>query len=544
VASVFKSKAGKYVIDYTDENGRRRRKKTRCGDKAVAERIAKDLENRVALRKEGLIDPAAERFAAAERQRIGQHLDDFIASMKARRRDPKHVRTTRTYIQRIIRQAGAEHLSELTLSAVELAVGAIARELDLSARAVNAHTTAAKAFLNWAKDDNRIRAHDLARIERQSEDADRRYVRRPLSELELRTLIATTRTAPEWRGIRGMDRSVFYLVGAATGFRRTELGTLQPEDFDLSGPMPVVRLDGSRTKNGKAAEQPLPPALAAELAPWLAAKTPGSPVFTLPEKTALMLHTDLRRCGIQPVDAQGRVADTHSLRYAYISALARSGASLKAIQELARHSDPKLTMKVYAHLSAFDLHGAVADALPDLTGSPEPAVRVATGTAGPVADQVATPEDADASNPLAPQGLESNRPLILRQRLDGRRGARLHRGAGGIEAEPQGLAQRLPPEFQLLARGEAQVEQPVEVDQQQPDRGDPAAEPANPGPEEPIPIGGVLGLDSETAGSRPGPGGGLRWAVRRSRPCNRTLPGRRIVPDRLARDPTRPSAWR
>ena len=39
----------------------------------------------------------------------------------------------------------------------------------------------------------------------------------------------------------------------------------------------------------------------------------------LPEKTALMLHADLRRCGIEPVDAQGRVVDTHSLRHGYLA---------------------------------------------------------------------------------------------------------------------------------------------------------------------------------------------------------------------------------
>ncbi len=70
------------------------------------------------------------------------------------------------------------------------------------------------------------------------------------------------------------------------------------------------------------------------------------------------------------MDAQKRVVDTHSLRHGYISALARARVPLKVAQELARHSDPKLTMKVYAHVSAYDLHGAVADALPDLTTRP------------------------------------------------------------------------------------------------------------------------------------------------------------------------------
>ena len=53
MASVFKLQGStKYLIFYTDETGRRR-KKTTATDKAVSERIARDIENRVALRREG-----------------------------------------------------------------------------------------------------------------------------------------------------------------------------------------------------------------------------------------------------------------------------------------------------------------------------------------------------------------------------------------------------------------------------------------------------------------------------------------------------------
>jgi integrase len=421
MASIFKSKGAKrYTILYFDENGDRR-KRTGYTDKAETQRLANKLEDEARQRRDGLIDTAAERFAAQAKRAIGRHVDDFIATLEARKRDPKHVRTTRTYIERIVKQAQAEHLSDLTLSAVELVVGAIAEELKLSARAINAHTTAIKAFLRWAKKDNRIRTHDLDNIGKQNEEADRRYERRPLTEDELRTLIATTRTAPPWRGMSGVDRSVFYLVGAATGFRRSELGSLYPEDFDLTGPMPVIRLDGSRTKNGKCAEQPLLLNLATELKAWLVAKAPGRPIFALPEKTAKMLHADLRRCKIKPMDAKKRVVDCHSLRYAYISALARAGIPLKVAQTLARHSDPKLTMNIYAHLTPYDLHGAVADALPDLTSGSENAddTVAATGTFGTNATPNAPCVDAYSCNPVADEEVTSNRDLTLNQRVVG-----------------------------------------------------------------------------------------------------------------------------
>ena len=122
------------------------------------------------------------------------------------------------------------------------------------------------------------------------------------------------------------------------------------------------------------------------------------------------------------MDSQGRVVDTHSLRHGFISALARAGVPLKVAQTLARHSDPKLTMNTYAHLSAFDLHGAVAD-LPDLmTEAPERIVMTGTDSS-PVSisntDQNATQDNAYEYNHKTGKLVTSSRPLTLNQRVVG-----------------------------------------------------------------------------------------------------------------------------
>jgi integrase len=405
VASVFKPKGkSKYVILYTDESGRRH-KEVGTTDRGVTQRIARDLENRVALRREGLIDPAAERFASQDRAPMREHVDDFISTLTARQRNARHVRSTRTYVERVVSQTRAEKLSDLSPSVVTLALSQIAEDEGLSARAVNAHATAVKAFARWAWRDGRTRTYELAAIDRLNEEADRRYVRRPLSDAELRTPIRITRTAPEWRGILGVDRSWFYALGATTGFRRSELGSLRPEDFAIDGPAPIVCLGSEFSKNGKRAEQPHPPALAADLRSWLASKTPGVPVFRLPEKTGQMLHADLRRCGIEPVDARGRVVDTHSLHHGYITALTRAGVPVKVVQTLARHSDPKLTLGIYSHLTAFDLRGAV-DRLSDLSDTgPESDALSATGTERACATYSATLTDDFDLNLLAGNGI-------------------------------------------------------------------------------------------------------------------------------------------
>jgi hypothetical protein len=121
------------------------------------------------------------------------------------------------------------------------------------------------------------------------------------------------------------------------------------------------------------------PALAARLAPWLATRPPGRPVFDVPERTAEMLRVDLEAAGLDYETPSG-VADFHSLRGVYISNLVASRASVKTCQVLARHSTPSLTIGLYAKASLHDIQGAVA-ALPDPSPEAPTADRMAaTGT--------------------------------------------------------------------------------------------------------------------------------------------------------------------
>jgi len=79
-------------------------------------------------------------------------------------------------------------------------------------------------------------------------------------------------------------------------------------------------------------------------------------------------------------DGTGKVIDFHALRATYITLLVKGGASVKVCQQLARHSDPKSTLKVYTKLGVHDLAGAL-DGLPGMTGEPPERQRLcATGT--------------------------------------------------------------------------------------------------------------------------------------------------------------------
>lgn len=58
-------------------------------------------------------------------------------------------------------------------------------------------------------------------------------------------------------------------------------------------------------------------------------------------------------------DSQGRFADFHSNRHTFITNLSLVGVSPRDAQELARHSDVRLTMSVYSHVNMQDKARAI-----------------------------------------------------------------------------------------------------------------------------------------------------------------------------------------
>ncbi len=73
---------------------------------------------------------------------------------------------------------------------------------------------------------------------------------------------------------------------------------------------------------------------------------------------------DLVRAGITFEDGQGRRADLHSLRMTFGPNLTVSGASPRVVMELMRHSDIKLTMKIYTDTAPLALSDAIGKLAP------------------------------------------------------------------------------------------------------------------------------------------------------------------------------------
>ena len=164
--------------------------------------------------------------------------------------------------------------------------------------------------------------------------------------------------------------------------------------------------------------QPIRPDLADALESWFSAKSKDGPLFNLPDKQAQKVRADLRwaRAGwIKAIadrserrkrrksdflcvrDSEGRVVDFHALRMTFITMLVKSGASVKEAQDLARHSDPKLTMNVYTRLGVHDLAGAL-ERMPHITPDRTDRLPVqATGTDNATSFDPASSHDSSSA---------------------------------------------------------------------------------------------------------------------------------------------------
>ena len=236
------------------------------------------------------------------------------------------------------------------------------RERGASVRTLNGYLTSLRAFVSWAVANKRMREDRLGSIRLGNCEADRRLERRFLSADEVRRLMDAARTSGrDFRGLTGADRELLYAVAVYTGFRAGELGKLTRECFELTSVTPVVRLSGLKTKNRKKATQPLPVELATRLGDYLARRATGTPVWpgSWHERAADMIRIDMMAANIPPdivgTDGQTLVVDFHSLRHTCGILAEQGGASLREVMTLMRHSDPKLTMRIYGRLQPHDL---------------------------------------------------------------------------------------------------------------------------------------------------------------------------------------------
>jgi len=220
-------------------------------------------------------------------------------------------------------------------------------------------------------------------------EVDRRRDRRPLSQEEFTLLIDAAEHGPPVQSIPGPDRAMMYLLAAYTGLRKGEIGSLTIRSFDLKNNPATVTVEAGYSKRRRRDTQVVHAYVAKELRAWLKRRRPAAGEILFPvdkrtcgtdRRTAKMMAEDLgaaRRKWIADaksdeereyrektdflkyVDSQERYADFHSNRHTFITNLSLAGVQPRDAQELARHSDIRLTMNLYTHIGLEDKAKAI-----------------------------------------------------------------------------------------------------------------------------------------------------------------------------------------
>lgn len=348
MASIFR-RGSKWVVEWTDEHGVRRR---RAGfrDKRLTQQLAARLEREVAERLAGVAAPG--RGADP----LGPLVDAYAADVVRRGGTRKYAATTAAQIRAVAVAAGWARLQDLSAGTLTDALGRLGAQ---ASRTANAYRDSAVRLCNWLVTTGRLAANPLARVGRVRATTVR--PRRALTPAELDRLAAA---APP-------HRAAAYRVAATSGLRLGELKRLEARDVDAAATRWRWRLRAAATKAGRNELLPMLPECQEVLAPLLteaAAAGPTARVFPRAGRNDTFLQ-DLEAAGVPRHDAAGRVADWHSLRYLFCTQLAKT-LPIQTVSRLMRHKDIKLTVKVYLDLGLADVAEQL-ETLPRILG-PDP----------------------------------------------------------------------------------------------------------------------------------------------------------------------------
>jgi integrase len=323
-------------------------------DRQVAEKRLRDIISESERERAGLIAPRLQRDSA--QKPLAEHLRDFLADLAAMGRTEKYRHDIHARVSTLLGACSWRQVADVSGDAF---VSWRSRQTRLSPKTLNEYLNAASVLLNWMKRQGRIAENPLLTIQ-PSDTRGRTERKRAFSEEELERLLRVAR-----------QHRLIYLTAAYTGLRLGELRQLVWGDLKL-GDLPAhIVVRALTAKNRREAVVPLHPMLLEELkAARPRCATDASPVFTRCRNADRRIRRDMEAASIARFDAMGRKLCFHSLRYTFATKLARSGASQRLVQELMRHSDPRLTANLYTDVSRLPTfetvsglawHGGVAE---------------------------------------------------------------------------------------------------------------------------------------------------------------------------------------
>lgn len=314
-------------------------------------------------RRAGIVDDTVEHA----RTPFEQHVEEWLAAVRTKKTSEGEIALKKGRLLILRAVAGWKRITDITEDSTADALARLQDGVDgrpgVSAQTRNHYTAHVRQFTRWLTRKSRLRKDPLLALEKINVEADRRHDRRCPTDAEIAALLAEVDRpdAPVRRGMSGPQRALGYRVSMATGFRAGELRRLTRESFDLASG--TVKCRAAYSKNKKVAVQHLPPWLVAELEVWFAGGGRLWDALTQ-QFPGRVLKADLAAAGVAwmvEVDGIPLFFDFHAPRVWYISwAASLPGISPKTLMEMARHSDPRLTLRVYAKAKDEQVKATVA----------------------------------------------------------------------------------------------------------------------------------------------------------------------------------------
>ena len=327
----------------------------------------------MALKRDGVIDPILDSIAKESQRSVASHLDDLEAKLHAAQRTEKHIRYTRQFVTWICEYSGFEVVADISADGVHRYAQGL-RKKDLSARTIQSHLNAIKAFTKWLAESHKLPRDSLQSVRAPNPEGDRRIERRMLLREEWPWLHSATLAGFDRYGSTGAERCLLYAVAIQTGLRANEIRQLRVAKCQLNSSPPHIICRASTTKNRKDARQFIEDQLAERLRDHIKSRPAKGHLFKFPHETNLArgLRSDLANARVAWLDDAredpaeltrrensdfllatnyaGEIFDFHSLRHTCGAWLALAGEHPKVIQTVMRHSSIQLSMDTYGHL--------------------------------------------------------------------------------------------------------------------------------------------------------------------------------------------------
>ncbi len=382
MASVFKREGRpSYYVAWTDHNGKRRHKSTKTTDKQTAQRIANKLDSDSALRRDNIIDGRLEAISLESSRPLSEILDAYSASLTASGRSQAYIDATRNKIESIADSRGWKKLQDISADGLNERCSVMKRD-GSSARTIAGYIQSLRGLTRWAMKNGKLASDPIVTVVKPSSEADRKLVRRYLTQDEWFWLDRVTRQSPTRFGMTGQERALLYALAIQTGLRSAECRSLTRGSLFLTVAKPYVLANAANTKNRKQAKQYIQHQLAVELLNLVSKKLRSVPVFAMPHESTVvdMIREDMHRARgawldtiadpqakqeaeegdfLAVLDSEGKRIDFHALRHTCGTWLAQAGVDIKTVQSIMRHSTIVLTMDRYGHI----YEGAEADAV-------------------------------------------------------------------------------------------------------------------------------------------------------------------------------------